>query len=66
MTYEEARRRARQLLGSNAEIQHDKKSMVFAYRVGVETGTPKRLVWVGIGNSWEEAMADAQSRQTTN
>lgn len=63
MTYEEARRTARAMLGSNAEVEEAPDALAFRFRVGVETGTPRRFVWVGVGNSWEEALDDAKARQ---
>ena len=57
MRYEEARRLARQLLGSNAELR-TMKAPAFGFHIGV---TLKGVfTTAGAGNSWAEAIADAK------
>lgn len=59
-TYEEARRAARKLLGAKADVEH-KVGQPFPFRVGVQLD--RHFVYVGLGNSYTEALKDAESRQ---
>ena len=65
MTYEEARRQARNLLGQHADVEF-KREAPFPARVGVwsESNRVKRFVFVGLGATFEAALEDARSRQT--
>lgn len=71
--YEEARRRARSLLGVHADIERLKPApgqsptafIPFPCRVGVwlTEGNKHRFVYVGMGSTWLEALEDARKRQ---
>jgi hypothetical protein len=70
VTYEEARRQTRALLGQHADVAEDRTSTLvgrlFAFRVGVWTESSpgaKKFVAVGVGASWEEALAQAKKNQ---
>jgi hypothetical protein len=60
LTYEEARRKARALLGSCADIFWV-KGKPFPVRVVVWVGL--RHVLVGVGDSFREALQDVKTRQ---
>jgi hypothetical protein len=60
LTYEEARRKARMLLGNNADV-YRVKGKPFPVRVVVWVGL--RRVLVGVGNSFREALQDVKTRQ---
>ncbi len=65
MTYYEARRQARAILGPAADVE-EAKSKAFPFRVGVMTkvdrGLP-RFVIVAAAASWDEALEEARRRQ---
>jgi len=84
MTYYEARRQARAILGQHADVEHvpppahiprlinpeapsfAPPPLFFPYRVGVWVEVAKgkkEFQNVGLGNSYEEALADARARQ---
>jgi hypothetical protein len=59
-TYEDARRRARGLLGANADILVAKEG---PYRIRVGVWVSSRFVPVGAGESFREALEDVKRRQ---
>ncbi len=60
MTYAEARRAIRKLLGPNAELELMTKAPVLKYQVGVRVQGVFTLA--GAGNSWPEALHDVHVR----
>jgi hypothetical protein len=59
-TYEDARRRARGLLGANADILVAKEG---PYRVRVGVWVSSHFILVGAGESFREALEDVKRRQ---
>ena len=65
MDYPEAKRRARALFGQHGDAKMWAQPF-FPFRVGVWTEvTPgnRQFVVVGVGGSWEDALADARKNQ---
>ncbi len=59
-SYAEARRRARKLLGDNAELKLMNEAPALKYQIGVRIKGV--LALAGAGNSWGEALIDAEAR----
>ena len=62
MNYSEARRRARSLLGDNAEVQELKNAPVYKFVIGVRL--KGQFIPMGAGGTWSEALDDAKKRPT--
>lgn len=65
MLYPDARRAARSLLGSSADIEERKGA--FPCRVGVWVKVARghdRFIIVAAANTWEEALKEARERQS--
>lgn len=60
INYADARRRARQNFGSNADVEYAAKA-AFPFRIGVRI--KGRLHYVGVGSSWEAAFEDAEAHR---